>query len=144
MTSRRSALKALIALFAAACDSMGAGLRVRKLTRVTSVDSLPPGGAFRMTLPPLPSDSADAYGRPIIVVNDAGTLRAFHAVCTHEGCPLGWNPAQHLIRCPCHGSAFDTKGGVVNGPAARPLTAIDVVVSDGAILIADSPTGGQP
>ena len=84
-------------------------------------------------------DSADD-GQPIIVVNDAGTVRAFHAVCTHEGCPLGWNPTQHLIRCPCHGSAFDIKGQVVHGPAARPLTPIETFVERGDVLIA-APSG---
>jgi Rieske Fe-S protein len=136
VTSRRGALRALLAVLLAACDSTIARLRGQKLVRVTSVDSVPPGGAFRLTLPAA-NDSTDSYGRPIIVVNDGGTIRAFRAVCTHEGCPLGWNSTQHLIRCPCHGSAFDSKGQVVHGPAALPLTPIETFVERGNVLIVD-------
>lgn len=137
MTSRRSALKAFAALILTACDSTIARLRGRRLVRITATDSVAPGGAFRMTYRS-PTDSAESDGQPIIVVNDSGNVRAFLAVCTHEGCPLGWNSTQHLIRCPCHGSAFDTYGQVVHGPAAKPLTPISVVVERDGIFLVDS------
>ena len=92
------------------------------------MDRLPPGGAIRA---PLRGDDS------VIVVNVGGRVRAFLAVCTHEGCPLGWNAAQHLIRCPCHGSAFDTMGRVVNGPAPKPLTRIDTIVERGEVLLVE-------
>lgn len=141
MTSRRSALKTLFALILAACDSTIARLRGRNVVRITSADSVRPGGAFRMTYS-APTDSADSDGRPVIVVNDGGTVRAFLAICTHEGCPLGWNPTQHLIRCPCHGSAFNTRGQVVHGPAAKPLTPIQVLVERGEIFVVDPQRAG--
>ena len=71
----------------------------------------------------------------MIVVNVSGTVRAFRAVCTHEGCPLGWNAQQHLIRCPCHGGAYDTSGRVVSGPPPAPLTELRAVVEHGSIYI---------
>jgi len=71
----------------------------------------------------------------VIVVNVSGTVRAFRAVCTHEGCPLGWNAQQHLIRCPCHGGAYDTSGRVVSGPPPAPLTELRAVVEHGSIYI---------
>jgi Rieske Fe-S protein len=42
------------------------------------------------------------------------------ATCTHEGCAITGS-ADGNFACPCHGSRFDTKGGVVAGPASRPL-----------------------
>ena len=91
------------------------------------VEKVPAGAAYRTK-----------YGdEPIIVVNAGGGIRTFVAVCTHEGCPLGWNPTQHLIRCPCHGSAFDTSGLVVNGPAKLPLTELDTIVERGMVSIVD-------
>ena len=93
------------------------------------MDKLPPGSAYRLT-----------HGdQPIVLVNVDGDVRAFLAVCTHEGCPLGWNPNQHLIRCPCHGSAFDTSGNVVNGPAKLPLTKLETIVDNQAVLLVVPP-----
>ena len=55
-----------------------------------------------------------------IIRNDEG-IYALFAKCTHLGCTIGWNPAEHTFDCPCHGSRFNEMGEVVNGPAARPL-----------------------
>ena len=99
--------------------------------QVATLDKLPPGSAFRTM-----------HGdQPIVLVNVDGDVRAFLAVCTHEGCPLGWNPNQHLIRCPCHGSAFDTDGKVVNGPAKVALTKLETIVEKQAVLLVESPQG---
>lgn len=57
----------------------------------------------------------------VIIINVAGSYRAFTAVCTHEGCLVdSFNGSR--IRCACHGSEFDTSGRNVLGPAPRPLT----------------------
>jgi len=130
VTTRRSALKTLTVLLLTACQSTLMRLRGFKVVHVATIDKVPPGGAYRTKL---------AGEEPIIVVNVNGEVRAFEAVCTHEGCPLGWNPTQHLIRCPCHGSAFDTRGEVVNGPAILPLKAYAAYVEDGLIAVAYLP-----
>ena len=93
---------------------------------VGSLDKLPPGGGLRASL-----GGDDAA----VIVNVDGTVRAFRAVCTHEGCPLGWNAQQHLIRCPCHGGAYDTNGHVVSGPPPAPLTELRTVVERGTIYV---------
>ena len=52
---------------------------------------------------------------------ESGELRAVSARCTHLGCVVRWNGAERTWDCPCHGSRFDVDGGVVQGPAVRPL-----------------------
>lgn len=53
--------------------------------------------------------------------DEAGALHAFSHVCTHLGCHVRWNPAEHSFDCPCHGSRFDSYGKVIQGPAVKDL-----------------------
>ncbi|HEX6313008.1 MAG TPA: FAD-dependent oxidoreductase [Acidimicrobiia bacterium] len=54
--------------------------------------------------------------------DDARTLHAVSATCTHLGCRVTFNPAERSWDCPCHGSRFDVEGRVLEGPAVRDLT----------------------
>jgi Rieske Fe-S protein len=64
-----------------------------------------------------------------------GQFKAFSAVCTHVGC-LCNAVASGTINCPCHGSKFSVStGAVVTGPAAGPLPARTIAVTDGKILL---------
>jgi cytochrome b6-f complex iron-sulfur subunit len=53
--------------------------------------------------------------------------------CTHQGCEL--NAYQAQLVCQCHGSEFDTKGGVLQGPADAPLKQFKTEVYDQNIYI---------
>ncbi|HET9371463.1 MAG TPA: FAD-dependent oxidoreductase [Vicinamibacterales bacterium] len=57
--------------------------------------------------------------------NDRGALTLLSPVCTHMGCHVGWNAAEHTWDCPCHGSRFQASGDVLSGPAESPLEPID-------------------
>ena len=67
-------------------------------------------------------------GDPSIVIQPkAGTFVAFDAVCPHAGCPVGYDAAQKVLVCPCHGSQFNAATGAVEvGPAATGLTKLAI------------------
>jgi len=53
-----------------------------------------------------------------------GHVHECSAVCPHLGCIVHWNRFEKVWDCPCHGSRFDARGEVVNGPAISPLSQI--------------------
>ena len=57
--------------------------------------------------------------------DETGGLWAVSTRCTHLGCQVTWNDAEHTWDCPCHGSRFRTDGSVIEGPATRPLSPRD-------------------
>jgi Rieske Fe-S protein len=69
-------------------------------------------------------------GKAIAIDTGDGVV-AYSAVCTHDGCTVGWDADAGQISCPCHGSRFDpADGSVVNGPARSPLPAVPVTVDE--------------
>ena len=54
--------------------------------------------------------------------DESGTMHYCSAVCTHLKCIVGWNSTEKSWDCPCHGSRFDPKGKVLNGPAIDDLS----------------------
>jgi Rieske Fe-S protein len=64
-----------------------------------------------------------------------GTVKAFSAICRHQGCVVA--AAGASFDCPCHGSRYDAATGeVLNGPSTRPLIEIEVKVADGRVVVA--------
>lgn len=53
---------------------------------------------------------------------------ALDAHCTHLGCLIQHDSEK--FTCPCHGSAFQENGAVINGPAVRPLRYLLVELND--------------
>jgi len=71
----------------------------------------------------------------VVTQPEAGTYKAFSAVCTHQGCTVG-TVADGLITCPCHGSQFKiADGSVANGPATDPLPAEKLAVQGGKLIV---------
>jgi Rieske Fe-S protein len=74
-------------------------------------------------------------GKNIVITQpEAGSFRAFSAICTHQGCIVN-RVSNGTIDCPCHGSKYSIKDGhVVNGPAPAPLPAIAIKVEGTSIF----------
>lgn len=50
-----------------------------------------------------------------------GEVFAVSVKCPHMGCQLVWNPDEKSWDCPCHGSRFDYRGRLIDGPAQTTL-----------------------
>lgn len=88
------------------------------------VDSFPPGSVTPFT-----------NGRFYLVRESDGGFVALYRKCTHLGCAVPWEPAQGRFVCPCHASAFERSGQVVNAPAPRPLDRFAVSIVDGMVQV---------
>lgn len=65
---------------------------------------------------------AEVDGEKLGVYRDeAGELFAVSLKCPHLGCQLEWNPDEKSWDCPCHGSRFDYRGRLLDGPAQADL-----------------------
>lgn len=70
----------------------------------------------------------------VVTQPSAGTFKGYSAACTHEGCTVS-SVSEGIISCACHGSQFSIEdGSVVNGPATRPLPAVEIREDGGSIV----------
>ena len=69
----------------------------------------------------------------IAIINSGEELYALSLVCTHLGCIV--NVTTDGLQCPCHGSRFDRKGNVLEGPADRPLARYHLEENDGVLTV---------
>jgi thiosulfate dehydrogenase [quinone] large subunit len=100
----------------------------------------PPGGVKIAHADAVPVGSAKAFTDPstnqpaYLMQPRRGTFLAYTAVCTHQGCTVGFDQGSNQFACPCHGARFDgSTGDVLRGPARSPLAKIKVVESNGII-----------
>jgi Rieske Fe-S protein len=81
----------------------------------------------------LDANSLDPQGILLCRSGPASVL-AFSRKCTHLGCTIG--AFQNSIStCPCHGSQYDTQGGVVRGSSQSPLRQHTATVSGLTVTI---------
>ena len=94
------------------------------------------GSAVLAKTSDVPVGGGKILAGPKIVITQpqAGSFKAFTAVCTHLGCTVG-TVSGGTINCPCHGSKFSVaNGSVVNGPATSPLAPISIKVQGTSIV----------
>jgi cytochrome b6-f complex iron-sulfur subunit len=60
----------------------------------------------------------DQRGRSLLIVAEAGSLRAFDTRCPHLGCQVHWDATDRRFLCPCHQGVFDANGVAIAGPPA--------------------------
>ena len=76
---------------------------------------LDPAGSLRIRL----DDTGEVF---YVLRQPDGSFLAVSPICTHQGCTV--EIAGPYLECPCHGSVYDLGGGVVRGPAERPLRSV--------------------
>lgn len=93
----------------------------------------------------LKDNESTAYRSFIIIKNDAlkypvcvyrfteNQYTALWMQCSHQGAEL--QALGDKLVCPAHGSEFDNKGEVSNGPANNPLRNFPVIVSETDLFI---------
>ena len=65
----------------------------------------------------------------------AGDVKAFTAICTHQGCLVS-QVVENEIICPCHGSRYSgTDGSVIQGPSTQPLAPAGITVDGGNVVL---------
>jgi Rieske Fe-S protein len=70
---------------------------------------------------------------PALLTHNPDGFTVLSLICTHLGCTV-WQDTQGLT-CPCHGSRYDEKGNVLQGPAKKPLAALRVELTAAGNLI---------
>jgi thiosulfate dehydrogenase (quinone) large subunit len=113
-------------------------------TTTTSAGGTLPSGAVRIgASTQLPRDQGATYSDPrdqqpdLIIRHSDGSLSAFSAICTHQGCQVGYQSGQ--IVCPCHGGLYNSRTGAVEGgPPPAPLPPRRVVEHAGSIYAVPS------
>ena len=74
-------------------------------------------------------------GEFYIVRLDDGGLLALSCKCTHLGCTVPWVEKEKRFLCPCHASAYDITGNVINSPATRALDIFPVVIENNVVRV---------
>ncbi|MBP1668404.1 MAG: cytochrome b6 [Bacteroidetes bacterium] len=81
------------------------------------------------------SVTPDRVNKVYMVRQKDGGFLALSLICSHLGCSVLWNEEKKQFICPCHSSAFDRLGNVINSPAPRALDYYPVTIEGGKVKI---------
>jgi Rieske Fe-S protein len=98
----------------------------------------PPAPAALAAVADIPVGGGKIFKAEGVVVTQpaAGTIKAFSATCTHQGCMVT-SVKDGTIVCGCHNSVFGIADGAVqSGPAGRPLAPRAVTVDGDDVRLA--------
>ena len=103
-------------------------------------ESAPEDDAAVVTAGPVDSftpDSVTAFpqGKFYLARLKDGGFLAVSRECTHLGCTVPWVEEEHRFVCPCHSSAFDIRGEVINPPAPRALDLFEVRIENRIVKV---------
>lgn len=129
-------MSATLALAACGADDSGTGAGSGSNADGAGTDSSAATGALG-ALADIPVGGAKYFEAQKVIVAQpsAGQVKAYSAICTHQGCAV--NKIENgLMICPCHMSAFKVAdGSVQNGPATKPLQSASVKVENGQVML---------
>jgi thiosulfate dehydrogenase [quinone] large subunit len=99
---------------------------------IARVSAVPENNATTFTIP--------STGDPGVLIHlPSDQFVAYDAICTHAGCTVDYDPASHLLICPCHGAEYDPAHGatVLQGPTDIALTSVSIHIDSitGSILM---------
>jgi cytochrome b6-f complex iron-sulfur subunit len=81
------------------------------------------------------SVTAFVRGRFYLARLEDGGFLALSRKCTHLGCTVPWVEKEMKFACPCHASAFDITGDVINSPAPRPLDIYPIFIENNVVKV---------
>ncbi len=81
------------------------------------------------------SVTADRINKYFLIRREDGGFLALSLTCSHLGCTVLWEEEKKQFICPCHSSAFDKTGNVINSPAPRPLDYFPVSIDAGKVMV---------
>ena len=81
------------------------------------------------------SVTAFVRGRFYLARLEDGGFLALSRKCTHLGCTVPWVEKETQFACPCHASAFDITGEVINSPAPRPLDIYPIFIENNVVKV---------
>ena len=97
--------------------------------RVASLDELPPGARLTVQI----------AGTPVLVLRVEDELYAIHNICSHAHALLSegeFDPDEHTVECPLHGSLFDIRTGAPRTfPAFEPVAAYKAYAENGEVFV---------
>jgi menaquinol-cytochrome c reductase iron-sulfur subunit len=111
------------------------------MIKAVNVSELPTDGTpVRVTLR---SDVVDAWtlyrdrviGSVYLRLMPNGQVLAFNDTCTHLGCKVDYQAAEHRFFCPCHQSAFELDGKRKNQTPPRDLDNLEAEIKDGEVWV---------
>jgi cytochrome b6-f complex iron-sulfur subunit len=109
-------------------------LRPRKLkVRGEDTDSIITAGAVGRFEPN--SVTAFVRGKFYLARLEDGGFLALSRTCTHLGCSVPWMEKEKKFACPCHGSAFDITGNVIEAPSPRALDIYPITIENNIIKV---------
>ena len=109
-------------------------LRPRELkARGKDADSVIAAGAVERFEPN--SVTAFVRGKFYLARLEDGGFLALSRTCTHLSCSVPWIEKEMKFACPCHGSAFDITGSVIEAPAPRALDIYPITIENNIIKV---------
>jgi nitrite reductase/ring-hydroxylating ferredoxin subunit len=140
---RRSFLGLLLSALAALAAGL-AGLGYLVITRRPVTPPPEPGPLVSLAPPPALSRGEVYDLRPhgisgYLARSEVGLI-ALSNRCTHQACAVPFNAVTGRFECLCHGARFALDGGVLAGPAPRPLEYFPARLEGGRLIV--DATGG--